>query len=256
MDMDGTVYLGNKLINGALEFFEKLDDSGKGYVFMTNNSSKNSIDYQQKLKKLGLEVELSRIVNSGEVTADYIIRQKDDALVYLLGTPSLEQEFKKDNINITDKKDEDIDFLVIGFDTTLTYKKLWDAHDLILRGVPYIATHSDFVCPLPEGKTMPDCGAIISFLKTSTGKDPVVIGKPAAFMIEYVARKRNLDTGKLAIIGDRLYTDIQMALNTGITGIAVLSGETRKEDISKVPQKPDYVDRKSTRLNSSHVRIS
>ncbi len=241
LDMDGTVYLGNNLIDGSLAFFEKIEKMGKKYVFITNNSSKNSQEYQYKLKSLGLEVDLVNIINSGEVTADYIKKQKKNATVYLVGTPSLEKVFKNHNINITNNKDEMVDYLVLGFDTTLNYKKLWDAHDLILSGVTYIATHSDYVCPLDKGKTMPDCGAIISLLKTSTGQEPLVIGKPNTFMTKYIANKLGLNMGEMAMIGDRLYTDIQMAINAGITGIIVLSGETKKEDLKYSPQKPDYI---------------
>lgn len=121
------------------------------------------------------------------------------------------------------------------------HKKLWDAHDLILDGIPYLATNPDYVCPLEDKKTMPDCGSIISLLKTSTGKEPLVIGKPNTLMVDYVARKTGIDKKRIAMVGDRLYTDIQTAVNAKITGILVLSGETSREDLKSAPQKPDYI---------------
>ena len=241
LDMDGTIYLGNKLIDGALEFIKKLETQHRRYIFLTNNSSKNPKDYQEKLKNMGVSVSLQNIISSSEVTADYINERKKNACVYLVGTPSLEAEFVKAGLRISLNKEEKINFLVLGFDTTLTYKKLWDAHDLILQGVPYLATNPDYVCPLESGRTMPDCGAMISLLKTSTGKEPMVIGKPNIFMVDYIARKTKVKKEEIAIVGDRLYTDIQTAINLDITSVLVLSGETRKEDLKNILQKPNYI---------------
>ncbi|MFW5976421.1 MAG: HAD-IIA family hydrolase [Bacillota bacterium] len=241
LDMDGTFYLGNELIDGALKFINILKENDKEYIFLTNNSSRNTKNYQVKLKKMGVEVKLNKIINSGEVTADYIKKKKNNALVYVVGTPSLEKEFENRKLEIVKNKNKNIDFLVLGFDTTLNYEKLWDAHDLILEGTEYIATNPDYVCPLPENKSMPDCGSIIKLLETSTGKKPLVIGKPNTLMIEYVSEKTGIKKDKMAMIGDRLYTDIQTAHNAEITSILVLSGETKKEDLKGSPQKPDYI---------------
>jgi NagD protein len=241
LDMDGTFYLGNKLINGALDFLAKVKEKNKNYIFLTNNSSRSSRDYQKKLKSLGVKVPLKYIINSGQVTASYIKNKKNRAKIYVVGTPSLEKELQSFGLRIIKDKNKDIDYLVLGFDTTLTYKKLHAAHDLILKVIPYIATNPDYVCPLAKGKTMPDCGSIISLLKTSTGKEPLVIGKPNILMIDYVASKLEVKKENIAMIGDRLYTDIQTANNADITSILVLSGETNKNMIENAPQDPDYI---------------
>lgn len=241
MDMDGTFYLGNRLIDGAQKFLQKIERQNKKLIFLTNNSSKSSRDYQQKLEGLGVSVPPENIINSGEVTADYIKERKEGARVYLVGTPSLQDELEAAGLQVTTDKEGKIDYLVLGFDTTLTYKKLWDAHDLIIDGIPYLATNPDYVCPLEDKKTMPDCGSIISLLKTSTGKEPLVIGKPNTLMVDYVARKTGIDKKRIAMVGDKLYTDIQTAVNAKITGILVLSGETSREDLKSAPQKPDYI---------------
>lgn len=241
LDMDGTIYLGNNLIDGAKEFIEKISKSNREFFFFTNNSSKKPSDYLEKLSNFGIEISLNRIITSGDVTSSYILSQKEKPLVYLLGTPSLERQFLEKGICLTTNKSEDIDFLVLGFDTTLDYKKIWDAHDLILRGIPYIATNPDYVCPLAGGKSMPDCGATISLLKTSTGKEPLVIGKPNTLMIDFVQDKTGLSKKDFAMMGDRLYTDIQTAINADITSILVLSGETKRNDLSNAEQVPDYV---------------
>ena len=241
LDMDGTLYLGNKLIDGALDFIKKVTASNRIYFFLTNNSSKNSRDYQKKLAKLGIESSIEQIINSGQVTADYIKKLQADANVYLVGTNSLHQEFQTANLKIATERTQKIDFIVLGFDTTLNYQKLWDAHDLILKGVPYLATNPDYVCPLENGKTMPDCGSMISLLKASTGREPLIIGKPNPLMVDYVLEKSGIPRGKTALIGDRLYTDIQTGINAGITSILVLSGETKECDLRYCQEKPDYV---------------
>ncbi|MFW6287697.1 MAG: HAD-IIA family hydrolase, partial [bacterium] len=187
LDMDGTIYLSNKIIDGVLSFLKKTEEKNKKIIFLTNNSSKSSSDYYKKLKNLDIPVKREQIINSGEVTANYIKEKKNKAKVYLLGTPSLYEEFEGFGLDISNQVSDDIDFLVLGFDTTLTYKKLWDAHELIMRGIPYLATNPDFVCPLEGGKTMPDCGSMINLLKTSTGREPLVIGKPNIAMVEYAA---------------------------------------------------------------------
>ena len=241
LDMDGTIYLSNKLIDKAVEFIELLDEQGKDYVFFTNNSSKNTSDYKKKLENFGLSVPVEKIVNSGQVTANYVKNKKEGAKVYPLGTPSLEQELLDAGLELAKDKNEDIDFVVLGFDKTLEYKKLWDAHDLILDGVEYIATNPDYVCPLEGGKSMPDCGSMISLLETSTGKTPLVVGKPNTLMIDYVSDTLGVKKDRMAMVGDRLYTDIQMAIDADITSILVLSGESTEETLKESPQNPDYV---------------
>ena len=241
LDMDGTFYLGDELIEGALKFIDILEKQGKEYIFLTNNSSKNSRNYQKKLDKLGLSVPLERIVNSGEVTANYIKKRCSKARVYVVGTPNLKEEFRQFGLEVVEEKEFNIDYVVLGFDTTLTYKKLWAAHDLILDGVEYIATNPDYVCPLEEGNTMPDCGAMINLLKTSTGEEPLVVGKPNTVMIEYISSLVGADKEKMAMIGDRLYTDIKTANRAGITSVLVLSGDTDREELKESSEQPDYV---------------
>lgn len=243
LDMDGTFYLGDELIDGALRFIDILKQQHKEFVFLTNNSSRSSRKYQDKLDRLGLKVSLDRIVNSGQVTADYLKKLNKKARIYVVGTPSLQEEIANAGLQIIKNKQEKIDYLVLGFDTTLTYKKLWDAHDLILEGVNYLATNPDAVCPLPGGKSMPDCGSMISLLNTSTGKKPLVVGKPNTLMIDYVGDRTGIKKDKMALIGDRLYTDIQTAINAEITSILVLTGETDRKVLEQEAQNPDFVMR-------------
>lgn len=241
LDMDGTFYLGDKLLEGSLEFLEILKEEGKEFIFLTNNSSKSRDHYQEKLKKMGCEVGAERIFTSGEATTLYINTKLIHAKVYLLGNEFLEREFINAGIQLVKTKTEPVDFVVVGFDTTLTYKKLWDACDLIRDGVPYIATHPDFNCPLEGEKVMPDAGAIIALIEASTGVQPYVIGKPNAGVIDSICEKYSLDKSEIAMVGDRLYTDILTGLNSKIPSVLVLTGETGQENLEISEIQPDYV---------------
>ena len=241
LDMDGTIYLGDKLIDGAKEFLEKLEEAGKRYIFLTNNSSKNKEIYVEKLNNLGIDASEEEVFTSGEATTMYLKKQKENARIYLLGTKALEDEFKKEGFILEKERNKNIDYVVLGFDTTLTYEKLWGACEYISEGVEYIATHPDFNCPLPNDKFMPDAGAMAAFIEASTGETPKVIGKPNKDIIESISLKYGIDKNEMVMVGDRLYTDIKTGENAGITSVLVYSGETKEEDYKKSETKASYV---------------
>lgn len=241
LDMDGTIYLGDELIEGAKEFLETIKKSGKRYIFLTNNSSRNKRDYVDKLNNLGIEAVEEEIFTSGEATTMYLKKKKEGARIYLLGTQALEEEFEREGFILEKERNKDIDYVVLGFDTTLTYEKLWGACEYISEGVEYIATHPDFNCPLANNKFMPDAGAMAAFIEASTGKTPVVIGKPNKEIVESIASKYSLDKKEMVMVGDRLYTDIKTGENAGIVSVLVYSGETKEEDYKNSETKADYV---------------
>jgi 4-nitrophenyl phosphatase len=238
LDMDGTIYLGEKLLEGALEFINLLHQQGRDYLFLTNNSSKDSQEYVKKLARLGLSVSREKILTSGEATAMHVQRQKLGARVYVVGTEALENEFRTRGFVLTD---EIPDFAVLGFDTTLTYDKLWKLCDLVRAGVPYIATHPDFNCPTETG-FMPDIGAMIAFVKVSTEHEPdLIVGKPNSLLVEYAAERMGIPASAMCMIGDRLYTDIALGATAGIPTILVLSGETQAHEVPNSPHQPTYI---------------
>ena len=237
LDMDGTIYLGDGLLPGAIDFLETVQAQGKQFLFLTNNSSKNPNQYVEKLSKLGIDVDVEQVFTSGMATAIYLKQQKPGAKVYLVGTPGLEEEFRSHGFILTD---DDPDFAVLGFDTTLTYEKLWKICDFVREGKPYIATHPDNNCPTPTG-FMPDIGAMIALIEVSTERRPdVIVGKPNRFIVDSAAEKMGVEVNKIAMVGDRLYTDIAMGGTAGITTALVLSGETKIEDIPASPHQPTY----------------
>jgi HAD superfamily hydrolase (TIGR01457 family) len=237
LDMDGTFYLSDRLLEGALRFIDLLREQKKEFLFLTNNSSKHRRQYAEKISRLGLPIPEELVLTSGEATALHLKRQHPRARLFVVGTPSLEEEFRQHGFQLTEQEP---DFLVLGFDTTLTYQKLWALCDFVRAGVPYIATHPDFNCPTETG-WMPDVGAMIAFVKAATGKEPdLVVGKPNRLIVEAASAKMNLQVSQLAMIGDRLYTDIALGQSSGIVTILVLSGETKVEDLKDSPFQPEY----------------
>lgn len=229
LDMDGTLYLGDELIDGSRDFLETIRQKNKKLVFLTNNSSKSKRMYIDKLRWLGVDATMEEIFTSGEATMLYLRKENPSARVFLLGTQALEREFEEAGFELIRERGKEVDYVVLGFDTTLTYAKLWAACEYLADGVPYIATHPDFNCPLPGGRFMPDAGAMAALIEASTGKTPKVIGKPNKDVVESIAAKFGCEKEAMVMVGDRLYTDIQTGLNAGITTVLVYSGETTEE---------------------------
>lgn len=237
LDMDGTFYLGDKLIPGSLEFLERLRQKGIDFLFFTNNSSRTRQFYKKKLASMGCFVDEDSIVTSGDVTIRYLKENHSDASVYLVGTGLLEQSFIEGGIKLT-KNDPDI--VVIGFDTTLTYEKIERACTFIRNGAIFIATHLDLNCPTEDG-FIPDCGSMCAMIEASTGVKPRYLGKPFRDTVDMIQLITGRSNDEIAFVGDRLYTDIAVGVNNGITGILVLTGETMMDDVEKSSVKPDYI---------------
>jgi len=227
LDMDGTIYLGDKLLPGAKDFINLLNQKNFQYLFLTNNSSKSAKEYQQKLNHLGLNESQNKILTSGEATCIYLQNIRPGARIHVCGTLALVKEFQKNGFILDDDHPE---FVVLGYDTTITYTKLDMFSRFVRLGVPYIATHADINCPIENGGFLPDVGSLIAFVFASTGRQPdVIIGKPNQPMIDAVLKKTLLGIHEIAMIGDRLYTDVAMG-SAGIITILVLSGETNLAD--------------------------
>ncbi len=241
-DMDGTLWLGNQTINGAKETLGFLAEKSFAFFFFTNNSSKNPTEYVKKLKRLKLgRYQKKHIMTSGDVAAAYLKKQSPNPTVYVCGTKTLKAQLKKAGITVVNQYGRTIDFAVLGFDRELTYKKLTILTDYIMDGVPYLATNPDDVCPLEGGRFLVDCRSMAKMIENATGKVPVYLGKPEQPTIDYILSKTGLKPEEIAMVGDRLYTDIKTAQKAGMLSIAVLSGEMTRGDIEKSDVKPDLV---------------
>ena len=239
MDMDGTIYLGNHLLPGAEDWLKLLDELGLAYYFLTNNSARSRVEYAEKFHRLGLDVPAERIFTSGEATAIYLEEHFPGASLFVLGTPALQDEFIRHGFALTETEP---DVAVLGFDTTLTYDRLWQFCDLVVAGKPYIATHPDINCPTENG-FKPDIGAMIELIAASTKRRPdVIVGKPHAPIVNALSDKTGLPIEAHCMIGDRLYTDIALG-KWGLTTALVLSGETKQADLAESPFVPDMVVR-------------
>lgn len=240
LDIDGTISLEERLITGAKEFIETLIEQEKKYIFLTNNSSKSVEEYICKFKRMGIPADKENILTSGQATAVYLEYVKKHANIYVVGTKALKKEFVLHGFNVIEDG-ENIDFVVVGFDTELTYEKLTKACKFIDEGAPFIATNPDLICPIENNRFIPDCGSICQVIENVTGKKPTYLGKPKKEIVYLAAEKENVDLSKVAVIGDRLYTDIASGINAGIISICVLSGETHIEHIKMSNIKPTFV---------------
>jgi len=240
-DMDGTLYLGDHLFDFTVELLEKLRASGKRYMFMTNNSSKSVNDYIKKLQELGIKSDHEDFVTSSEATAYYLNKHYRGKTLYVCGTESLKEELHSQGYEITEDC-EQVEVIVMGFDTELTFKKLQDVSYLLLtkKDIPYIATNPDFVCPTEFG-CVPDCGCVCNMLYTVSGRRPKIIGKPEALMPELAMEKWGCAKEETLVIGDRIYTDIRSGANAGTVTALVLSGETTLDILNESDIKPDMV---------------
>ena len=241
-DMDGTINLGNELIPGMEGFFDKLKASGREYYLLTNNSSKSHEPYVSKMSGLGVPVTRKEILISSDAMTNWLEKQKPGAHLFVLGTPQLKEIMQEAGFVLTTTLEEDTDYVVVGFDQTLTYETLTIACRLIDKGVPYVATHPDVRCPIEGGEFIPDTGAMLEMIKTATGKQPLMIaGKPYEYMVDVVLDKTGYKKEEIAMVGDRLATDIAFGLNNDILSIMVLTGEATMEDVEKGDIKPDII---------------
>ena len=238
MDMDGTVYIGDKKIKGAFEALEELRRRGRKVLFLTNNSSKTAVDYVKKLSSMGYPATEKDIFSSGEATIRFLQENRQGKKVLLLANSAVYKQFKEAGINLVK---EDADLVLICFDTELDYKKLTAACNCLFEGKEYIVSHPDFVCPA-NPHSIPDVGSFMALIKAVTGREPdLIVGKPYKTMAEYVAKDFGLRPDEIAMVGDRLYTDIKFATDNGMTSILVLTGETTLPDLEKSDVKPDVV---------------
>ena len=171
-DMDGTLYLGNRLFDFTIDLLKEIKSNGAIYMFMTNNSSKSVEAYIEKLEKLGIDAQYDVFITSSQATAYYLKKHYSRARLYVCGTKSLKDELKKEGFTVTDDKDK-TDCIVMGFDTELTFKKLSDISEMLnTKELPYIATNPDYVCPTEFG-SVPDCGSVCDMIFNATGKRPI-----------------------------------------------------------------------------------
>ena len=240
LDMDGTLYLDNNVFDGTIDFLNKVKEKGGRYLFVTNNSSKSTDVYVDKLNKLGISATEDDFLTSTDATILYLKNKFPGRKFYCIGTKCFEEQLKAAGISVTTERDSDVFGIVMGNDNELTFKKLEDACILLLNDIEYIATNPDWVCPTYFGY-VPDCGSVAEMLWRATGKRPHFIGKPRPEMLTLAMEKFGYSKEESVMIGDRVYTDIAAGYNAGIDTIFVLSGEGTREDAESSDTKPTYI---------------
>lgn len=239
LDMDGTFYLGDRLISGSLAFLEALRATGRDAWFLTNNSSKSAKAYVDKLSRMGVPDPFrTQVITSGHAAARYILENYPQGRGYLLGNAVLREELTGMGLAFTQA---DPDYVLVAYDTTLDYAKMCAVCDHIRAGKPYIATHPDFNCPTETG-FIPDMGAIMAFIEASTGRTAdIILGKPYGGIVREAVARTGYAPHEMAMVGDRLYTDVRTGVDHGMTGILVLSGEATLADVAAGDVQPHLV---------------
>lgn len=238
-DLDGTVYIGGKLIPGAKEAINALRRGGIKIVYLTNNSSADAEEYACKLTRLGVLDAADEVCSSLTVGAKYL-KEHNCGRVYAVASERVKSCLEKQGIAVSEDGGG-ADTVFLTYDKELNYDKLVTANRLLYAGANYIATHADKVCPA-EGAPLPDAGSFIALFKESSGRLPdVIIGKPYPYMAEYLSEKLNLALSEMLMVGDRLYTDVAFGVNSGLKTALVLSGETTDKMYALSDIKADIV---------------
>ena len=244
-DMDGTIYKGGTLFPFTPKVFEMLESLNIEYTFLTNNSSKSAKDYLKKILNLGLKATPDNITTSASATFFYLKEHYPDVKkIYVLGTASLREEFTDHGYEMIDEfnETEEPELVVVAFDTTLTYERLCKATYWIGQNKPYVATHPDTVCPTDLKTILVDCGAVQALIEDVTGRKPEAVpGKPDKDMIIGIMDKYGLKKDEIMMVGDRIYTDLEMARRAGVPGVLVLTGEATIETLKESGLTPEHV---------------
>ena len=244
LDMDGTIYMGSELFPWTGPFLAGLRQRGIGYSFLTNNPSKSIADYLHNLETMGIRATRAEMYTTTLATIDYLRAHYPEARrLFLLGTPSMISEFEAAGyVSTEDSADDRPDAVVVAFDKTLVYSRLCRAAWWVSRGIPYVATNPDRVCPTNLPTVLVDCGSICAAIEHATGRKPdITLGKPDPNMLAGILQRHGLQPDQIAMVGDRIYTDIEMAHNAGAMGVLVLSGETTLEVADRAPRQPELI---------------
>jgi len=246
LDMDGTIYMGNTLFPYTLAFLQRLERLSVSYSFLTNNPSRSIEAYIAKLHGMGIPCSKEQMYSTATATIDYLKQYFPQVRkIFALGTPSMCSQFEEAGFVLCKDSEFDVPELVVAaFDRTLEYSRLCRCAWWISKGLPYIATNPDWVCPTDENTILVDCGSICACLEAATGRKPdIFIGKPNPGILSGVLERQGITPQECAVVGDRLYTDIQTALNAGACGVLVLSGESTMDTVNESDCKPTLICR-------------
>ncbi|WP_232699467.1 HAD-IIA family hydrolase [Brevibacillus daliensis] len=240
-DLDGTVYLGDRLIDGAREAIQTLRDRGDKVVFLSNKPIATRESYAHKLTKMGIPTKVEDVLNSSLIVARYlqtVMKQGEQVLV--IGEMPVREELRRHGIKMSENPLE-VQYVVLSWDREFTYNRLNDLFQATIRGAKVIATNPDRTCPMEDGQ-IPDTGSFIGAIEGATGKSiDLVVGKPSPIAAELAVKHLDLDYEDCYMVGDRLETDIKMGIDTGMNSVLVLTGISTREMAENGEHRPTYI---------------
>lgn len=241
-DIDGTIAVGNDLLEGTRELLEYIDSVGGKAYYITNNSTKSNADYVKKFKEcFDLDTTEDLFITSGYMTLQFLLKNYATDKIYVLGTASFIRELRKNGLHIVETAEEDISCVVVAYDSELNYNKLIESCKVLsTTDVPFYGTNPDLCCPIDFG-FIPDCGSICEMITHSTDKVPTYLGKPSPDVVRLCQIGSGFTDEETLVVGDRLYTDIACGINAEVDTCVVFTGEATAEDLEATPYKPDYV---------------
>ena len=250
-DLDGTIYLGEQLLPGALEAIPALREAGKRLLFVSNNPLRGRAAYAEKLTSLGLPTTPDEVITSGYVLGYYLAKHAPAQRLYVISEESLKAELRSHGLQLVDEPLEadprqvidprGIEAVVVAFDRTLDYRKLNLAYQALLNGAHFYATNADKACPVPGG-TIPDAGATIAYLEHISGRGlELLAGKPSPHILEAALERLELPAGRCMMVGDRLETDMRMGQQAGMATALMLTGATNRAQAQAAQNPPDYL---------------
>lgn len=240
-DIDGTIAVGNDLLEGTLALLNYIENVGGKAYYITNNSTKSNADYVEKFKNsFGLCTTEDLFITSGYMTLQFLLKNYAREKVYVLGTASFISELRKNGLHITETAEEGIACVVVAYDSELSYNKLIECCKILsTTDVPFYGTNPDLCCPIDFG-FIPDCGSICQMITNSTGKEPIYLGKPSPEVVRRCQEASGFSDEETLVVGDRLYTDIACGINAGVDSCVVFTGEATANDLQDTPYPPTY----------------
>lgn len=250
-DLDGTIYLGEEALPGAVDCIAGLRRIDKRILFISNKPLEPAGVYAEKLSRLGIPAAGEDVITSAYVLGYHLSHTSPELRLYVVGEPNLIAELRSHGLHVVDGPDDQdarsvidpagIDAVVVAFDRTLDYRKLNTAYQALVRGARFFATNADKICPLPGGG-IPDAGATIAALEHISGREvELVAGKPSLLVMQVASQRLGLEPGRIMMVGDRLETDIYMGQRAGMQTAVLLTGVTHRSDIQGMVRPPDYV---------------
>ena len=244
-DLDGTIYLGDELLPGAYDLVCRLRELGKATLFLSNNPTRDPAMYAEKLDRLGLPTPITHIVNTVVTMTTWLVRNAPDARVFVIGEEPLRRSLVEAGMQLSEEP-ADIDIVVASYDRGFDYRKLQIAFDALWQHgrARLVTTNPDAYCPMPGGRGEPDAAAITAAITASTGvRCEVNVGKPDPIMLRTALDVLGVSAQDCVMVGDRLHTDIAMAVDAGVDSALVLTGDSTRAAVEVMPpdRRPTYV---------------